>query len=270
MKIFEKRGHPVTAVVASQISKGIQEWSENSKKNPETFDAVFRKYLGKDYENHKGAVANVVSELTNTEEDLDSVVGNTLGESYYAYIRSSDDDITGEYNIQKVLAKEGIEIDGKMAKQLIAALEYVHNLGRKDVVAEELNNTDKAQSDVDKAKPDVEKSKEDKKDKVNDMDFSGLRTYKDVFKKFGIEGAGELLSELNDKKAEESLLNRLTWKFTEAEFNDIHTIKSVKQRAYMRDIKEFFPNVSYNELLALQQSLKHVHNIKDDSKINIC
>ena len=270
MKLFEKRGHPVTAVVASQISKGVQEWSKNSNKNPETFDAVFRKYLGKDYENHKGAVANVVSELTNTEEDSDDMFGGTIGDSYFYYIRNPNTDITGEYNIQKVLAKEGIEIDGKIAKQLIAALEYVYNLGLKDVVTEELNNTDKAQSDADKANPDVEKSKEDKNDKVDDIDFSGLRTYKDVFKKFGIEGAGELLSDLNNKKVEAGLLNKLTWKFTEAEFNDIDMIKTPKQRAYMRYIKRFFPNVSYNELLALQQSLKHVHDIKDDSNIKIC
>ena len=270
MKLFEKRGHPVTAVVASQISKGVQEWSKNSNKNPETFDAVFRKYLGEDYENHKEAVANVLSELSNTEEDLDSFIGNTLGESYYAYIINSNADITGKYNIQKALAKEGIEIDSKIAKQLIAAMEYVHNLGRKDVVAEELNNTGKAQSDAYNTKSDIEKSKEDKKDKVDDMDFSGLRTYKDVFKKFGIEGADELLSDLNNKKVEAALLNKLTWKFTEAEFNDIDTIKRPKQRTYMRDIKRFFPNVSYNELLALQQSLKHVHDIKDDSNIKIC
>ena len=211
-----------------------------------------------------------MSELSNTEEDLDSFIGNTLGESYYAYIINSNADITGKYNIQKALAKEGIEIDGKTAKQLISAMEYVHNLGQKDVVAEELNNTGKAQSDAYKTKSDIEKSNEDKNDKVDGMDFSGLRTYKDVFKKFGIEGADELLSDLNNKKVEAALLNKLTWKFTEAEFNDIDTIKRPKQRAYMRDIKRFFPNVSYNELLALQQSLKHVHDIKDDSNIKIC
>ena len=62
----------------------------------------------------------------------------------------------------------------------------------------------------------------------------------------------------------------LTWKFTEAEFNDIDTIKRPRQKAYMRRIKKFFSIVSYNELLALQQSLKYVHDIKDDSNIKIC